>query len=65
MKTFLCELERDGKVSKAIVRANDVEEATNNLSLNWQVISIKEHQNPYDGPDMVSTGQRVRIWTTR
>ena len=56
MKTFLCELERDGKVSKAIVRANDVEEATNNLSLNWQVISIKEHQNPYDGPDMVSTG---------
>jgi hypothetical protein len=43
-KTFLCDLERDGKVCKAIVRANDVEEAVRNLSLNWRVISIKEHQ---------------------
>jgi hypothetical protein len=46
MKTFLCDLERDGKVCKAIVRANGVEEAVRNLSLNWRVVSIKEHRIP-------------------
>ena len=44
MKTFLCELERDGKIHKAIVKADTEQEAVNDLSLNWRVVNIKEHK---------------------
>ena len=42
MKSFICELEKNNKIHKAIVKAETQEQAINDLSLNWTVLSIKE-----------------------
>jgi len=41
MKSFICELEKNGKVHKALVKAESEEQAINDLSSNWRVVSIK------------------------
>ncbi len=35
------------------------------LKADWPPQSKLEIKNTFDGGDMVSTGQQVRIWTTR
>jgi hypothetical protein len=46
VKIFLCELERDGRVLRMVVRENTIEEAIARLSISWIIISIKEYTLP-------------------